>query len=147
MYFWFFKMNLKVHPRYAMRQNATHCKFVTRQKLLTYAANLIAFTQKIIFCESYKNCGTRPVNSVWFFSLTSWCNFETTYSSYATRQTFDETDILPIEFSCCMACCCGMKKLCLSHAALTSTLFSPFAVRQDHILFHSATRHSLDAPI
>ncbi len=88
----------------------------------------------------------RPVNSVWFFSLTSWCNFETPHSSYATWQTFDETDILPIEFSCRMACR-GMQKPCRSRAALTSILFSPFAAWQGRILLHSAAQHSVDPPL
>ncbi len=77
-----------------------------------------------------------------FFSQIGWCHFEIPYSSYAARQTFDETDILPIEFSCH-----GIQKPSLSHVTLTSTLFSPFSARQGRILLHSATRHSVDAPL
>ncbi len=81
------------------------------------------------YTSGYKNCGRRPVNFIWFFSLSGWCHFETSHSSYATRQTFDETDILPTKFLCCRARR-NMQKPCLSRAALTSTLFSPFAALQ-----------------
>ncbi len=40
----------------------------------------------------------------------------------------------------------GMQKPCLSHAALTSTLFSPSTKRQGSILLHSAMQHSVDEP-
>ncbi len=42
--------------------------------------------EKRIFCRpssSYKNCGTRSVNLVLFFSQTGWYHFQTPYSSYA----------------------------------------------------------------
>ncbi len=91
--------NIKVHPHYATWQNTTHCNFTAQQKLHGICRQSDRVHIKRIFCEGYKNCGTRPVNFVWFFSLTSWCNFETPYSSYAAWQTFDETDILPMEFS------------------------------------------------
>ncbi len=143
-------LHLKVRRHYAARQNATHCSFATRQKLLGICRQFDRVHMKKEFfadnTSGYKNCGTRPVNVVWFFSLSSWCHFKTPYSSYAARQTFDETaGILPIEFSCHMACC-GMQKPCLSRAALTSTLFSPFAAWQGRILLHSAAQHSVDAP-
>ncbi len=111
---------MKVHPYYTTRQNATHCSFTARQKLLGICHQFgCVHIKKEFFADytlGYKNCGTRPVNSIWFFPLTGWCNFETPNSAYASWQTFDEIDILPIEFSCRMAC--G------SHATLTSTLFS-----------------------
>ncbi len=41
----------------------------------------------------------------------------------------------------------GMQKPCLSCAALTHTLFSPFATWRGHIFFDSAMPYSVDAPI
>ncbi len=61
------------------------------------------------------------------------------------QQTYEEIDILPIEFSCHVACC-RMQKPCLSHTVLTSTLFSLFAAQQGRILLHSASQRSMDTP-
>ncbi len=123
-----------------------HIAALSRSKSCSaYAANLIASTLKKNFLQTvtsgYKNCETRPVNFVRFFSLPGWYHFETPYSSYAARRTFDDTDILPIEFLCC-----GMQKPCPSCSTLTSTLFLPFAAWQGCIFLHSSVWHSVDAP-
>ncbi len=115
-----------------------------------YALNSIASTLKKNFLLTYfrlqKLWNETSEFCLIFLSQTGWCHFDTHYSSYAAQQSFDETNILPIEFSCCMAFC-GMQKPCLSRTALTSTLFSLFVAQQGCILLHSVTWHSGDAPV
>ncbi len=129
------------------RGRMQHIAALLRSKSCSaYAANLMTSTLKKNFLQRLQKLWNEPANSVWFFSLTSWCNFETLYSSYTTQQTFDETDILPIKFLCRMAYC-NIQKPCLNRAALTSTLFPPFAAWQGRILLHSTTRHSVNASL
>ncbi len=57
--------------------------------------------EKKIFCKPssvYKNCGTRSVNLVWFFSQTGWYHFETPYSSYAAQFSLMGSTICQLNF-------------------------------------------------
>ncbi len=73
-------LSIKVRPHYAVRRNATICSFVARQKLLSICCQCDRVYMENKFCRpssGYKNCGTRLVNFVRFFSQTGWYHFET----------------------------------------------------------------------
>ncbi len=63
--------NVKVRPHYTAQQNATDCSLATQQKLLGIWRQFDRVRIKKYFfadyTSGYKNCGTKPVNFVWFF--------------------------------------------------------------------------------
>ncbi len=110
-----------------------------------HAAKLIASGIKKEFCANYisvyKNCGTRN-------RYTSYAASKIT-SLYKQRQisaqhTFDETDILPIEFSCSMAFCDTPQHV-ETVPKLHRINLHYFWHLQSCILLHFAARHRVDA--
>ncbi len=134
-----------MRPHYAAWQNAAHCSFFALQKLLGICRLFDRVHIKKEFSADSLQF-TKTVKQDQWTSSVFFCNWLMSFRNpllvicrMANRwwdRHFADRIFMPH----------GMPKPCLSHSALTSTLFSPFATRQGHILLHSAMRHSVNEP-
>ncbi len=139
----------KLRPHYAVRQNVTHCCFATRQKLLDICRQFDrVHIKKEFFADytsGYKNCGTRPVNFIWFFLFNWWMPFwnPLLIICHAANIWWDRYFVDWI----------FMPHGMLQHAeALPKShridvhIILAICRTQGRILLHSAARHGVDAP-
>ncbi len=142
--------NVKVHPHYAVQQNATQHSFAMWQKLLGichqinyirlknhFLITIFQFTKTV---EQETHMHYMPLQKLGLTTADS----KYRYGKPLMILTLCRSNFYAVRHS---TICCGMQKLCWSHATLTSTLFSAFATQQSCVLLHSAARHNVDAPL
>ncbi len=137
---------IKVRPHYAAQQNATHCSFAMRQKLLgicqqcdrvhmkkEFFANLLQVTKTVE--RDRRTCSDFFLKPFWnpLFII-------------CRAASFDGTDNLPIEFVGCAASN-GMPQPSQRNVRIYLWHGVTFATQPCRTLSLCATRHSVDVPL